>query len=78
VVEHTFKGEHFFQPQGSKIFSTKVQYMDRIMKDGVESEHRLNNLNREDDLVSSRSWIPLVHSLKRWRKSPREETTITL
>jgi hypothetical protein len=59
--------------QGSKI-STKVQYMDWIVKDGVEIEHRLNNLNKEDGLVTSRSWIPLVHSLKGWRKSPHEDT----
>lgn len=62
MVEHTFDGKLFIQPQGSKI-STTAQYMDWIMKDAVEIQHRLNNLNREDGLVSSRSWIPLVHSL---------------
>jgi len=54
MVEYTFKGEHFMQPQGSKIFPTKVQYTDWITKDVVEIEHRLN-LNMEDGQVSSRS-----------------------
>jgi hypothetical protein len=74
VVGHSFNGKHCIQLKGTKILSTKAEYMDWIMKDAVEIENRLNNINMEDGLVLSRTWIPLVHSLKDWRNPPHEDT----
>jgi hypothetical protein len=43
----------------TKILSTKSRHVDRVIREAIEIELHLNNMNREDGLCQSQSWKPL-------------------
>jgi hypothetical protein len=73
VAEHGISRGHRIQLQDTMILSTRSRYMDRLTKEAIEIELHPNNLNREDGLSFSRSWKPLIHSLKVRRNPPSKE-----
>jgi hypothetical protein len=66
VAEHRINLGHRINFQHTTVLSTKT-YMDRIIREAIEIELRPKNMKRENGLLLSRSWKPLIHTLRRRR-----------
>jgi hypothetical protein len=73
VAEHSINLGHTIQLQNTTILSTKPRYMDRIIREGTEIELHPNNMNREEGFCLTKSWKPLICSMKDHRKPHQHE-----
>jgi hypothetical protein len=70
IAEHSIDQGHHIQFHNSSI-ATKTRYTDRIVREAVEIELYSYNINREGGFCLSKSWKPLIGSLKLSGHDPR-------
>jgi hypothetical protein len=71
IAEHSIDQGHCIQFHSSSILTTKTRCMDRVVREAIEIEFHPYNINREGGFCLSKSWKPLIGSLKLSRHDPR-------
>jgi hypothetical protein len=73
MAEHSINLGHCIQLHHATIISTKPRYMDHIIGEVIDIELHPNIMNRENGFCLSKSWRPLIWSLKDHRELPSHD-----
>jgi predicted GIY-YIG superfamily endonuclease len=65
MAEHNIDLGHRIQFHNTSDLASETQYMDHIVREAIEIEFHRNNINREVRFCLSKSWKPLICSLKK-------------
>jgi hypothetical protein len=64
LAEHGFNHNHKILVQEFEVLFTKSGYLDRLIMEAIEVNLHPNNINREDGLILSRAWKPIIRLLQ--------------
>ena len=62
LAQNSIDYDHKINLQEAKLLSAKSGYMDRLIREAIEIQLP-HNINRDDALILSKSWRPLLQSL---------------
>jgi hypothetical protein len=71
IAEHSIDHGHCIQFHNSSILATKTRYMDCIVREAIKIKLHPYNIRREGCFCLSKSWKPLIGSLKIFMTGPR-------
>jgi hypothetical protein len=64
IAEHSTDQGHRIQFHSSSLHAMKTRYVDHIVREAIEIKPHPYNINREGGFCLSKSWKPLIGSLK--------------
>ena len=64
VAEHSKKTNHHICIEKAKVIAVEEHYNKRRIREALEIEKRPKNFNRDDGLILSESWKPILNLLK--------------
>jgi hypothetical protein len=70
MAEHSIDLRHLIQIQDTRMLATRSRSMERIIREEKEIVFQPENMNREESFSFSKSWKPLLQTLKEKMKAP--------
>ena len=65
VAEHSKKTNHYICMEKAKVLALEEHYNKRRIREALEIEKQPKNFNRDDGLILSESWKPILNLLKK-------------